>query len=152
MSYVDFASRRDRKFFLFDTYSGLVDELVTDDDVAAHRHSYTDCYDFVVGAFKGHPNVVIVKGVVPHSLPSVNIERVAYLSIDMNCVQPEVAAMEYFWPKLVAGGVVILDDYGFSGHEAQKRAADRFAALVGTRVLSLPTGQGLLIKPAGAGG
>ena len=70
----------------------------------------------------------------------------------MNCVQPEVAAMEYFWPKLVAGGVVILDDYGFSGHEAQKRAADQFAASVGARILSLPTGQGLLIKPDGAGG
>ena len=79
MSYVDFASRRDRKFFLFDTYSGLVDELVTIEDVAAHRHAYADCHDFVVGAFKSYPNVVIVKGVVPQTLASVTIERVAYL-------------------------------------------------------------------------
>lgn len=147
MSYLNFKSLRDRTFYLFDTYSGLVDRLVTAEDVAAYRHPYTDCYDFVVEAFKAYPNVVIVKGVVPDSLRTTEIDRVAYLSIDMNCVQPEIAAMEYFWPKLVAGAIVIIDDYGFSGHEAQKRAADRFAASVGTKILSLPTGQGLLLKP-----
>jgi hypothetical protein len=147
MSYLDFKSLRSRKFFLFDTYSGLVESLVTEEDVAAHRHEYTDCYDFVVEAFKPYPNVIIVRGVVPDSLRTVEIDRVAYLSIDMNCVQPEIAAMEYFWPKLVAGGIVIIDDYGFAGHEAQKRAADKFAEAVGAKILSLPTGQGLLLKP-----
>jgi hypothetical protein len=123
-----------------------VEAQVTDEDVAAHRHPYPDCYEFVVQAFKRYPNVNIVKGAVPEILPSVKVEKVAYLSIDMNCVQPEVAALEYYWPKLSPGGVVILDDYGFSGHEAQKRAADRFADSVGCRVLTLPTGQGLLFK------
>lgn len=147
MSYLNFNSLRDRRFFLFDTYSGLVEELISEQDVAAHRHAYTDCYDFVVDAFKKYGNVVVVKGIVPDSLKSVEIARVAYLSIDMNCVQPEIAAMEYFWPKLVAGGVVIIDDYGFSGHEAQKTAADTFAESVGVKILSLPTGQGLMLKP-----
>jgi hypothetical protein len=150
MSYLNFKSLHDRKFFLFDTYSGLVDALVTEEDVAAYRHPYTDCYDFVVDAFKEYPNVVIVRGVVPDSLRSVEINRVAYLSIDMNCVQPEIAALEYFWPRMVAGGIVIIDDYGFPGHEAQKGAADRFAISVGARILSLPTGQGLLLKPGAA--
>lgn len=146
MAYLDFAAHPDRRFHLIDTYSGLVEALITDEDVAAHRHPYPDCYDFVVKAFKRYPNVNIVKGAVPEILPSVKVEKVAYLSIDMNCVQPEVAALEYYWPKLSPGGVVILDDYGFSGHEAQKRAADRFADSVGSRVLTLPTGQGLLFK------
>ena len=150
MSYLDFKSLRSRKFFLFDTYSGLVKALVTEADVAAHRHEYTDCYDFVVDAFKPYPNVIVVRGVVPDSLKTVDIDRVAYLSIDMNCVRPEIAAMEYFWPKLGAGGVVIIDDYGFAGHEAQKRAADEFADTVGAKILSLPTGQGLLLKPGTA--
>lgn len=148
MSYLNFACLQDRTFFLFDTYSGLVDSLVTEEDAAAFRHPYTDCYDFVVEAFKNYPNVVIVKGIVPDTLSTVRIDRVAYLSIDMNCVQPEIAAMEYFWPKLVPGAVVIIDDYGFSGHLAQKKAADKFAASVGAEILSLPTGQGLLLKPA----
>lgn len=148
MAYLNFAAHPQRTFHLIDTYSGLVESLITEEDVAAHRHPYPDCYDFVVNAFKDYPNANVVRGAVPEILPSVNIDKVAYLSIDMNCVQPEVAALEYFWPKLSAGGVVILDDYGFSGHEAQKRAADRFAESVGCQVLTLPTGQGLLFKPA----
>ena len=54
-------------------------------------------------------------------------DKVAYLSIDMNSTIPEIAAAEYFWPKMVNGGVMILDDYGFSKHTNQKIAFDNFA-------------------------
>jgi hypothetical protein len=143
---VHFEKMTERNFFLFDTYCGLVDELVTEHDKAAYYNEYTDVYAFVRNAFADYPNVHVIRGVVPDVLPTVDIERVAYLSIDMNCRAPEVAAVEYFWPKLVRGGIILFDDYGFSGHEAQKEGADQFAQSVGTKVLSLPTGQGLLIK------
>lgn len=147
MTYVDFKSMRDRKFYLFDTFRGLVPELVMPEDKAAYRNEYPDCYEFVRESFKGYPNVVIVRGPVPDTLTQVDIRKVAYLSIDMNCAVPEQEALRYFWPKMVAGGIVVLDDYGFSGHESQKQAADEFASSVGVEVLSLPTGQGLLLKP-----
>jgi macrocin-O-methyltransferase TylF-like protien len=147
MAYVDFKSMSDRKFYLFDTFSGLVPELVTGDDKAAYRNEYPDCYEFVRTSFKDYPNVVIVRGPVPLTLSEVDIRRVAYLSIDMNCAGPEEEALRYFWPKMESGGIIVLDDYGFSGHESQKRAADEFAAFVGVKVLSLPTGQGVILKP-----
>ena len=49
-----------------------------------------------------------MKGRVPESLEAVEIESVAYLSIDMNIVEPEIAALEYFWDKLVPGALVVL--------------------------------------------
>ena len=147
MTYIDFASMTDRKFHLIDTYSGLVPELVTEEDSAAYRNDYEDCYEFVKQSFAKYENVNVVRGSVPEILPSANISKVAYLSIDMNCTQPEVDALEYFWPRLVSGGLVVLDDYGFPGHEAQKAGADRVAESVGVQVLTLPTGQGLIIKP-----
>jgi O-methyltransferase len=147
MTYIDFANMPDRQFHLIDTYSGLVSELVTEEDSAAYRNDYEDCYEFVKQTFANFQNVNIVRGSVPEILPSANISTVAYLSIDMNCTQPEVDALEYFWSRLVSGGVVVLDDYGFSGHEAQKAGADKFAESVGARVLTLPTGQGLILKP-----
>jgi hypothetical protein len=64
----------------------------------------------------------------------------------MNCAIPEQEALRYFWPKMESGGIIVLDDYGFSGHESQKRVADEFAVSVGAKVLSLPTGQGLILK------
>lgn len=147
VTYLDFAKMTDRRFHLFDTYSGLVAQMVTEEDSAAYRNDYEECYDFVKKSFADIPNVNIVKGPVPDTLPSANISKVAYLSIDMNCTQPEVDALEYFWPLMTSGGVVVLDDYGFPGHEAQKAGADRVAEAFGVQVLTLPTGQGLIFKP-----
>jgi hypothetical protein len=76
----------------------------------------------------------------------IKAEKVCYLSIDMNCKEPEIAAAEFFWDKLVSSGVIVLDDYGFTLHRAQKDAFDEFAFKRGVRVLSLPTGQGLIFK------
>jgi len=146
MTAVDFRHANDRHFYLFDTYCGLVPEQVTSDDQAAFRNVYPDTYDFVKGTFRDWKNVSVVRGIVPESLTKVSIERVAYLSIDMNCVKPEIEAIKYFWPRIVPGGIIILDDYGFPGHTAQKHAADDFAGSVGVKVLCLPTGQGLIIK------
>jgi O-methyltransferase len=71
---------------------------------------------------------------------------VAYLSIDMNIVLPEIAALEFFWDRLVPGAVVMLDDYGWATHRAQKAAFDAFARAHDAMILSVPTGQGIIIR------
>ncbi len=65
----------------------------------------------------------------------------------MNIAAPEVAAIEYFWDKLVTGAPIVLDDYGWSHYHEQQLALDAFAARKGVAIASLPTGQGLLFKP-----
>ena len=65
----------------------------------------------------------------------------------MNNATPEVAALSYFWSRLVAGAPVLLDDYAYLGYTPQKLAMDEFANSHGISVCSLPTGQGLIIKP-----
>jgi hypothetical protein len=58
-----------------------------------------------------------------------------------------VAAAEYFWDRLLPGAVVLLDDYAYLGFGSQKKAMDGFAASKRVAICSLPTGQGLLLKP-----
>jgi hypothetical protein len=65
----------------------------------------------------------------------------------MNCVIPEIKAAEYFWDRMMSGGMILLDDYGWHGFEEQKKGFDKFAMERGVQVLTLPTGQGLIIKP-----
>lgn len=147
ITYIDFKSLKDRNYYLFDTFCGLDPELSSREEYLSYKDAYPDCYDFVVNSFKEYPNVMIVRGPVPETLARVDIKKVAYLSIDMNCVLPEVEALRFFWPKLVTGGIVILDDYAQPGHKNQKKAMDIFALSVGVKVLPLPTGQGMIIKP-----
>ena len=78
---------------------------------------------------------------------SVTSEKVAYLHLDMNCTAPEIAALEYFWPKIAPFGIVVMDDYGWPRHHQQKIGYDRFVRERGLQLLQLPTGQAILIKP-----
>ena len=65
----------------------------------------------------------------------------------MNNAKSEIAAIEYLWDKLVVGAIVVLDDYAYGeDFRNQKNAWDRFAVKMDFEILSLPTGQGLIIK------
>ena len=64
----------------------------------------------------------------------------------MNCAFPERAALEHFWPLLSPGAMILFDDYTYFDNDCATEAIDSAAALLGARILSLPTGQGLIIK------
>jgi hypothetical protein len=146
--YVDL-DHLDKRFYLLDTYEGLVDTHINDEERArgVRVGEYEPCYDAVVRTFGAHPNVRIVRGTVPETLPLVDAEKVSFLSLDMNTRDPEIAAAEHFWDRLTSGAAIVLDDYGWRKHLEQKLAFDAFAAARGVQVLSLPTGQGLILKP-----
>jgi len=148
IDYVDFPSLR-KKFYLLDTFQGLSGECISEAERARgiEPGGYADCYESVLKTFKGF-NVEIIRGVVPQTLAAVETQQVCYLSIDMNCAAPEIAAAEFFWDKLVSGAVIVLDDYGRGDrYYEQKSAFDRFASAKSVQILSLPTGQGLIFKP-----
>ncbi|MGC1595138.1 MAG: TylF/MycF/NovP-related O-methyltransferase [Candidatus Acidiferrales bacterium] len=145
MEYIDF-NALNKRFFLLDTYCGFPESMVASAS-AANLHSYRECYDHVVRTFKPFSGARVIAGSVPDTLPQVDTDKLCYLSIDMNCAEPEIEAMKFFWRKLVPGAVVLLDDYAFSNsYRPQKQAFDALAKELNFNILSLPTGQGLIVK------
>lgn len=108
---------------------------------------YASSPETVAANFSEWPNVELVEGKIPEVLAAIDPFPLCYLHLDMNAAPPERAALEFFWPSLVRGGVVLFDDYGFPTCKEQKRSADEFATSVGVNILALPTGQGLIVKP-----
>ncbi|MBL0182763.1 MAG: class I SAM-dependent methyltransferase [Chitinophagaceae bacterium] len=140
-----------KTFYLLDTFEGLDETLLTDAEKAAGKKeyfeaAYSDCFDQVQKTFSSEPNVKLIKGSVPGTLLQVPSQKVAFLSIDMNNVNPEIAAMDYFWDKLSKGGIIVLDDYAYMTYDFQYEAHNNWAKQKGIKILSLPTGQGLIIK------
>jgi O-methyltransferase len=151
MEYIDFAQMSQTRFYLLDTYDGIPVEQLTDDElargIAGHNDFYYDCYAEVIKTFAPFQNARIIRGCVPETLSQIDSDEIGYASIDMNSAVPEIAAGEFLWPRLVPGAIVVLDDYGWRTHFGQKQAWDEFAARRNLKILSLPTGQGLLVKP-----
>lgn len=147
-----------RVFYLLDTFAGLDERYVSDDEkrggvlernkAEIERGFYTFDVDEVRRNFAEWKNVEIIVGAIPETLPQIRAERIAFLHIDLNCSPPEVATMEALWDRLTPGAFVLLDDYAYHGYRSQKIGIDGFARPRGIPVLSLPTGQGLIVKPA----
>jgi len=145
-----------RKFYLVDTFNGPVLQQYSQDEVATGRRSVAEsamaagAYVTDIGRTRANysewPNAVIVRGVVPEVLSTLTLGKIAFLHLDMNCAYPERTALEFLWDRLEPGAIVLLDDYGYLGQHEQTRELDQAAKTVGAEILSLPTGQGLIIK------
>jgi O-methyltransferase len=150
MHYIDFDEMPDRKFYLLDTYAGIPLEQITqlerDRGIVDHNRHYPDCYAQVCATFAPFRNARVIRGRVPDTLSQIDSEKISYVSMDMNIIEPEIAAGEFLWPRMVSGALMVLDDYGWLPHAGQKQAWDEFARARGQMILALPTGQGLLIK------
>jgi hypothetical protein len=97
--------------------------------------------------FSGYDNVRLVAGLVPGSLAGNSPDEIAYLHIDLNNAESEIAVLERLFDRVVPGGIVILDDYEWSGpYRRQKIVEDAWLEAREYRVIPLPTGQGLVLK------
>jgi hypothetical protein len=147
-----------RTFYLLDTFSGVDERYVSNAELEegilkknAHFIEiglYPTTAEDVVRNFTEWTRARIIVGPVPETLERIQSNSIAYLHLDMNCAPPEIAAIEYLWDRLVSGAIVLLDDYAYRGYRQQKLAMDVFAEAKGVKVLSLPTGQGLILKPS----
>ena len=150
-------------YYLFDTFDGLDPSQVPIEEqeywgesAQVHRNRLIEStyktgwnFDKVRSSFSGYKNVYVFKGRVPEvlneALSQNDTQRVAFIHIDMNNSVPEVAAMNFFKNRFVDGAIILLDDYAYQGYGFQKKAMDEWASIHGKYILSLPTGQGLLI-------
>lgn len=145
-----------RRFYLIDTFSGPVLTQYSPEEIHKQRLSiakqalaagaYVTDIDRIRANFAEWPNAIIVQGAVPDILKRLDVGAVAFLHIDMNCALPEREALEFFWERLSPGAVVLLDDYAYYGHECQRDALDAVARERGAEILSLPTGQGIIVR------
>jgi len=148
-----------RDFYLVDSFAGPPMNQFSQAEVdsgleakaldAIERGAFVTDMDRVRSNFAEWPAARIVQGYVPEVLPLVASERIAFVHLDLNAAFAEKEALEYFWPRISRGGVVLLDDYAHAGYEPLHAAIDGLGMQIGFSALSLPTGQGVIVKERG---
>jgi len=106
-------------------------------------------YEKVKQRFEGYEQVHLIQGLIPQSFETACPERIAYLHIDLNSAEYEIAVLEELFDRLIPGAIIIFDDYEWSGvYRPQKIAEDAWLEKYNYHVFPLPTGQGLVfIRP-----
>ena len=112
-----------------------------------HPAAHTpDLFERVQLRFRALDNVSVVRGKLPHVLSETTPRRIAFLHVDMNNAEAELGALEVLFDRISPGGMIVFDDYGWTGDRTQKHAADTFLRQRSLAVLELPTRQGLVVK------
>ena len=103
-------------------------------------------FEDVSRIFKGSKNIRVIKGLLPKSLKENCPEEISFAHIDLNNAEAEMGVLKFIFDRIVPGGMIIFDDYGWIGYQDQQVQEKEFMKKHGLRILELPTGQGLVIK------
>ena len=125
-----------QKIVAFDSFGKFPNtEYIPD---KSHRESFIDeagdesisQYDLmkVLGRKHCDQNVELVVGDICQTVPKYLEEnpnlQISLLNLDVDLYEPSVTILEYLYPRILKGGILILDDYGsFPG---ETRAADDY--------------------------
>jgi hypothetical protein len=82
---------------------------------------------------------------IPQGFRDDNEARYRFVHVDVDLYQPTKDSFEYFWPRLVPGGVVVCDDYNWPG---ARRAVEEFCEAAGIRYDVTPENQAFFSRPA----
>lgn len=102
--------------------------------------------ELVRGFFGGFPAVGICPGWIPQVFTTLPERDWAFVHLDVTLYEPTLAALEYFYPRLNAGGVIICDGSIFC--PGAKKAWDEFCTKRALPFVVLGNRESILIKQA----
>lgn len=135
----------EKTLHLFDTFGGMPPS-----DPRRDLHQEKDFADTSLDEVRSYladcDNAVFHRGVFPETGVSVASELFCFVHVDADIYQSVWDACAFFYPRLVSGGAMVLDDYGFVTCPGAREAVDRFFGEHGVSPIYLPTGQALIWK------
>jgi hypothetical protein len=110
------------KLYLFDTFEGMPEHESID---VYHKGDFSDTSLAHVQRFLGDsPNIIYKQGYFPDTAKGLETEKFAFVHIDCDQYKSILDACNFFYPKMVYGGIIVIDDYGFLN--GTKKAVDEF--------------------------
>lgn len=115
-----------KQLHIFDTWSGNP----FDDELCHHKRGewkadLEDCKELIGRG----PLIHYHSGVFPYSIPEDEADgwqdkKFCFVYVDMDTHKSTQDALLFFWPRMVTGGVLFIDDYGWEPCAGVKKAVD----------------------------
>ena len=131
--------------YLLDTFEGFSKRDLKDIDTNV-RMSFDDTSLNTVRALVGEDNVKYIKGYFPKSASQMPDDKpFCLVHIDCDLYSPIKSALEYFYPRVVPGGFIIIHDYSSLYWDGAERAVDEFFADKVESIVPLPDAAGSVV-------
>lgn len=131
----------ERRFHLFDTFEGFNSEDLKIETGEAASYKTTNFADTnaekVLALIEGNGNIILHPGYFPVSASMLVMERFALVNIDADLYKPTKAGLEFFYPRMSPGGVILIHDYNYKW-EGVLKAVDDFCKTIPENMIILP--------------
>jgi O-methyltransferase len=133
-----------RKHHGFDSFEGL-SEPVAKDGTFWKKGNLTISEQVATDNLSEF-DVTLYKGWIPDRFPEVADRKFAFVHIDVDIYQPTLDSIEFFYPRLNPGGVLVCDDYGFTNCPGATAAIDEYMADKPEEPVALSSGSCFIVK------
>ena len=137
-------AKGDRPLHLFDTFEGLPDLCEVDDPKQFHKGEFLVSLEFVKDYLKEYPNVHFYKGLFPSTAEPVKSKKFSFVHLDVDLYESTLNCIEFFYPRMSSGGIIISHDYISS--VGVREAFDAFFGDKPEPVIELPGSQCMVVK------
>ncbi len=130
---------------LFDTFAGMPPSDPLRD---LHREGdFSDTSLSEVKSLIGCDGFVDFRaGLVPETFSGLHDSQLRFAHIDLDIYAPIAAAIAFIFPRLLPGGIMLFDDYGFNTCPGARAAIEEAFADAKVPIVALPSGQAFVIK------
>ena len=142
------AENNDGDVYLCDTFTGVVKAGEMDDCYNGGEHADTDI-SIVKGLIDemNLKNVKILQGIFPEDTGDEIVgKKIAFAHVDVDVYQSTKDIINYIWPMIIPGGIVVFDDYGTPTTKGQKKYIDEVKNISDRIFIANMIGQGIFIK------
>lgn len=137
--------RNNEKLFLYDTFEGL-SEPSKEDGTYWSKGDLNAGIEFVKNRLKQFHLIAYKQGFIPTRFYENADTFFKFVHVDVDLYQPTKDSIEFFYARLVKGGILVCDDYGFKSCPGAKQAFDEVMESKPESIVLLPTGQAFIIK------
>ena len=147
-----------KKFIIFDSFEGGLsnkDPLDVNNKRFIQNKSnrnnqikyFSSSYEEVLALLNPYKFIEINKSWIPKKFELIKDLKFSFIHIDLDLYKPTLETLNFFYPKLVDGGVIICEDYNCSDFPGAKIAIDDFLSKNNVNFFyEVPFGSCIIIK------
>ena len=135
--------------YLFDTFEGfdakdVEIEKARDFSVQSAGHLKDASIKMVLDKMEYPSQCIIKKGYFPDTAIGL-VEKFCFVNLDLDLYKPTLEGLKFFYPRMVAGGIILIHDYFGDAYKGVKKAVSEFNEIQEVPLKLFPIGDDLSI-------